>query len=272
MASLDRTDDYIVDVPLEATYRAGARQIEYAARTHLNRPGGIDRERVVLQPAVGLFCVVTGIGSIPDLTASAAADPIHDTFEALARAHPAGLPLTLARPGLLESTHRGHQAIQQLRSIASPNAQLGAALAALLLLGEQALVAHMGAVRVYRWRDQRIEQLTEDHSLLNDFLRQYKVPEHDVERVRREFRHKGVLVRALGMEPEVEVEIRQHDLEPGDRLAITTYWLSEALGLEELANAFLAAGTAAELAERLLTKAVEREPHQSHAIVAIGIE
>lgn len=260
------------DGPLEATYRAGTRRIEYAGRTHLGRFDGITRERVLLQPDVELFCVVAGFGVAPGLSASAAADPIRDTFEALGRAHPAGLPPSLARPALVESIERGHQGIRRLLPTAPPNAQLGATLAAVLLLGARALVAHVGAERVVRWRDDRIEQLTEDHSLLNDYLRKYDVPEWDVERVRREFPHKGVIVRALGVQAKVDAEVHEHELEPGDWLAITTERLSDALGLQELANAFLQAGTAEELAERLMEKAVEREPLQNHTVVVIGIE
>ena len=65
-------------------------------------------------------------------------------------------------------------------------------------------VAHVGDSRSYRFRDGKIEQLTEDHSLPQR-LHQDEAP--DAEEIAN-FPHKNVIVRALGMKDTVKVDTR----------------------------------------------------------------
>lgn len=74
------------------------------------------------------------------------------------------------------------------------------------------LVAHVGDSRVYRIRDETIEQLTEDHSLLNDYIRAKKLTQKEIDN----FPHKNVIVRALGMKDIVSVDIARHSVHQGD--------------------------------------------------------
>jgi len=55
---------------------------------------------------------------------------------------------------------------------------------------------------VYRIREGGIEQLTEDHSLLNDYKKLKKLTDKEVDN----FREKHVLVRALGTDNDVQVD------------------------------------------------------------------
>ena len=65
-------------------------------------------------------------------------------------------------------------------------------------------VAHVGDCRVYRVRDGKIEQLTEDHSLLNDYIKMKRLTAEEI----ANFPHKNVIVRALGMKDTVKVDTR----------------------------------------------------------------
>jgi protein phosphatase len=78
--------------------------------------------------------------------------------------------------------------------------------------GETLLVGHVGDSRVYLYRAGQVRQLTEDHSLVNDFLRQRKLTPAEAEA----FPHKNVIVRALGMKPAVEVDLVREELRDGD--------------------------------------------------------
>jgi protein phosphatase len=85
---------------------------------------------------------------------------------------------------------------------------MGTTIASLYFGGDRAYIAHVGDSRVYRVRDGSFSQLTEDHSLLNDYLKAKKLSAEEIEA----FPHKNVIVRALGMKQPVEVEIS--DFEP----------------------------------------------------------
>lgn len=75
-----------------------------------------------------------------------------------------------------------------------------------------ALIAHVGDSRVYRLRDNKLEQLTEDHSLLNDYLRTRDLTPEEI----ANFPRKNVILRALGMKDSVQVDILEDKPRTGD--------------------------------------------------------
>jgi PPM family protein phosphatase len=80
---------------------------------------------------------------------------------------------------------------------------MGTTVAAMLFVREGAYLSHVGDSRIYRIRDDRIEQLTEDHSFLNDYLKMRPLSKEEIEN----FTHKNVITRALGMKDTVQVDI-----------------------------------------------------------------
>ena len=89
---------------------------------------------------------------------------------------------------------------------------MGTTMAGILVVEDGVLVAHVGDSRVYRLRDGELVQLTEDHSLLNDYIKMKKLTEEEIEN----FPHKNVIVRALGMKDTVKVDTRYEVPEVGD--------------------------------------------------------
>ena len=77
---------------------------------------------------------------------------------------------------------------------------MGTTLVAILAVDDGVLIAHVGDSRCYRLRDGNFEQLTEDHSLLNDYIKMKKLTEEEI----KNFPHKNVIVRALGMKENVK--------------------------------------------------------------------
>lgn len=73
-------------------------------------------------------------------------------------------------------------------------------------------VAHVGDSRCYRVRNGKLEHMTEDHSLLNDYKKMAKLTAEE----ERNFPHKNIIVRALGMKETVLVDIGTDTLQVGD--------------------------------------------------------
>lgn len=73
-------------------------------------------------------------------------------------------------------------------------------------------IGHVGDSRVYRIRGNQINTLTEDHSLLNDYKRMKQMSGDEAQN----FPHKNVVVRALGLAPQVFVDILVEEYEVGD--------------------------------------------------------
>jgi len=89
---------------------------------------------------------------------------------------------------------------------------MGTTLVGILVIDEGVLIAHVGDSRAYRLRDGQMEQLTEDHSLLNDYIKMKKLSEEEI----KNFPHKNVIVRALGMKESVKVDTMLDPPKPGD--------------------------------------------------------
>jgi len=89
---------------------------------------------------------------------------------------------------------------------------MGTTIVSIFTVEDGLYVAHVGDSRVYRIRDEKIEQLTEDHSLLNDYIKMKRLTEEEI----ANFPHKNVIVRALGMKEHVKVDTMLDKPQPGD--------------------------------------------------------
>jgi protein phosphatase len=89
---------------------------------------------------------------------------------------------------------------------------MGTTIVAALFLDDQVLIAHVGDSRLYRVRDGEIQQITEDHSLLNDYIKMKKLSADEI----ANFPHKNVIVRALGMKETVQVDVYNESPRMGD--------------------------------------------------------
>jgi protein phosphatase len=82
--------------------------------------------------------------------------------------------------------------------------------------------AHVGDSRAYRYREGVLEQLTSDHSLVGELVRSGRLTEDEA----AVHPHRSVITRALGTEPEVEIDTMTVDVVPGDLLLLCSDGLS----------------------------------------------
>jgi protein phosphatase len=101
----------------------------------------------------------------------------------------------------------------------------------MLFVREGAYLAHVGDSRIYRVREDRIEQLTEDHSFLNDYLKMRPLSKEEIEN----FTHKNVITRALGMKDTVQVDINFEVPRPDDVYLLCSDGLSGMVPDEKIA-------------------------------------
>ena len=89
---------------------------------------------------------------------------------------------------------------------------MGTTIVAAIFCDDRVVIGHVGDSRVYRLRDGRLQQLTEDHSLLNDYIKMKRMSEEEIGK----FQHKNVIVRALGMKESVQVDVMSDAFKLGD--------------------------------------------------------
>lgn len=89
---------------------------------------------------------------------------------------------------------------------------MGTTVVAAQIVGDNVLVAHVGDSRVYRFRNGNLEQLTVDHSWINELISTNQLTEEES----KNFVNKNVITRALGTRENVKVDIRQDHVMDGD--------------------------------------------------------
>jgi protein phosphatase len=139
---------------------------------------------------------------------------------------------------------------------------MGSTLVALLVIGERAWVAHVGDSRAYHLRDGRLTLLTQDHLLVTAMLGL-------TGEAAKAHRQGHVLSRALGVAPEMPVDVTSVPWREGDRVLLCTDGLSGALMDSELA-ACLAAGEPKEVVAALMARARKFEADDNSTAVVVA--
>lgn len=154
-----------------------------------------------------LFMVADGMGghAVGELASKIAADTIPHTFFKTREPD--------VSRALREAIETANHTIHERGSHNRDFERMGTTCTALALTPAGAVVGHVGDSRLYRIRNERIDQLTFDHSLQWELIRQGKMKPEDV--FLQEPRH--VITRSLGPEPKVQVDIEgPYPTQPGD--------------------------------------------------------
>ncbi len=128
---------------------------------------------------------------------------------------------------------------------------MGTTFACILVIDEGVLVAHVGDSRVYRIRGAKLEQLTEDHSLLNDYIKMKRLTEEEI----ANFPHKNVIVRALGMKETVKVDTKLDVPQAGDVYLVCSDGLCGPVTDPEIAEIAASTNDLKALASKLVERA-----------------
>jgi serine/threonine protein phosphatase PrpC len=118
-----------------------------------------------------------------------------------------------------------NRAIYEAANANPQYAGMGTTLVVAHVRGNELRVGHVGDSRAYRWREGRLEQITRDHSLLQEQIDAGLItPEQAVGSA-----NKNLVTRAVGVEDSVVLETRLHELQPGDTVLMCSDGLSDML-------------------------------------------
>ncbi|QQR89079.1 MAG: Stp1/IreP family PP2C-type Ser/Thr phosphatase [Myxococcales bacterium] len=141
---------------------------------------------------------------------------------------------------------------------------MGTTLVAISVGESGVYVGHVGDSRVYRLRDGYLEQLTEDHSLLNDYIKMRKLSEEEI----KNFPHKNVIVRALGMKENVRVDTILDQPRAGDLYILCSDGLSGPVTDEEIKDIAINNPDLKKLTQALIDRANEHGGPDNVTVVA----
>ncbi|HEY2665764.1 MAG TPA: Stp1/IreP family PP2C-type Ser/Thr phosphatase, partial [Actinomycetota bacterium] len=112
---------------------------------------------------------------------------------------------------------------------------MGTTITAMMTTQDSAQIVHVGDSRAYLLREGRLRRLTQDHTVVERLAREGKIPANEVDR----HPQRSVLERALGVNPEVDVDVQLLDVRPGDRLLLCTDGLTSMLDDDEIREILL---------------------------------
>jgi protein phosphatase len=118
-------------------------------------------------------------------------------------------------------------------------AGMGSTVVAAMFFDNKISIAHVGDSRLYRLRDNKLKQITEDHSVVQELLSRGLISEEEAQTAF----NKNLVTRALGIEAEVQVDIAEDETAAGDTYLICSDGLSDVLTDEEIEKHLLKGGT-----------------------------
>jgi serine/threonine protein phosphatase PrpC len=131
----------------------------------------------------------------------------------------------MTRPSIIlrDAINRANKIIYQTARSQPQCEGMGTTIVAALFFDNRVSIAHVGDSRMYRLRSDRFEQVTMDHSLLQELVdRGFYSPE-EAQRAA----NKNYVTRALGVEPNVEVELQEAVVQKGDVYVLCSDGLSD---------------------------------------------
>ncbi len=150
------------------------------------------------------------------------------------------------------------QANEAIYDAAQANAAqrgMGTTITFLYCMKRHAMLGHVGDSRCYRLRRGSLEQLSRDHSLVQELVRTGAITKEEA----RVHPYKNIITRALGADAEVQVDVQELDVDEGDLYLLCSDGLTDYLSDEELEAILNEDGpTLEDKAQRMLNTALDR--------------
>ncbi len=169
---------------------------------------------------------------------------------------------------LAERVREANHQIYELSRSDRERAGMGTTLTAAYVDDTSVAIAHVGDSRAYLFRDGTLERLTQDHSLVEELVRQGKLtPEQAAGHPQR-----SIITRALGPEASVEVDTWTYPVRAGDILLLCSDGLTTMISEERVAGILGEAGSLDGTAQSLIDAANEAGGRDNITVVLFRLE
>ena len=221
----------------------------------------VNEDSICVEEGLGLFAVADGMGghAAGDIASAMAVDVL--------RYH-------IRKSGDVPSSNRLALGVRLANKVVYEAARdnearhkMGTTVAAALSDGDRLSIAHVGDSRVYLVRSGSIMQLTEDHSLVTEQVKQGLMTKEEAEHSAV----RNVITRALGQAPDVEVDLKDLYIADGDSILLCTDGLHTMVPDEVILSTVAPARHPESACEALIDAAKERGGEDNIAVVLIYV-
>ena len=227
----------------------------------LTDPGkvrGHNEDCVESRPELGIVVLADGMGgynagevasgmATSSISAGLAESWTRDVLKRLDRE----AAMALSQSVVQEQTAKANAAIYAAAQKDPHCAGMGTTLVACLFYDNFLTVGHVGDSRLYRMRDDVLEQVTRDHSLLQEQIDSGLISKEDA----RSSHNKNLVTRAVGIDPEVEAEVHSYDVKEGDIFLLCSDGLNDMIEDDEIQMTLIALRSNLELTAQQLVQA-----------------
>lgn len=193
--------------------------LEIATQSHPGMVRSHNEDSIGHDPEYGLVVLADGMGgyNAGEVASGIAVSLISTEMQqALRKAEPYEVDSktgeTLAVSMLREHITRANASIYQAAQSQPQYSGMGTTLVVALFYDNRVSVGHIGDSRMYRLRGESLDQITRDHSLLQEQIDAGMITKEQA----RLSQNKNLVTRAVGIDPEVESEIKSYEVQPGD--------------------------------------------------------
>ncbi len=231
-------------------------KLAVAYATDVGRVREGNEDNLLVDEHLGVFAVADGMGGHRggEVASSTAVEALR---AAIAAGQTIDAAITTANTAVIE------------RASGDPTLTgMGTTLTALHpLAGTRLLIGHVGDSRAYRLRDGELERLTEDHSLVEELVRDGRITREQAE----VHPQRNIVTRALGVDADVEIDLLTIAVQTGDRLLICSDGLTSMVREREVARLLGTGDNMQEIAEHLVQKAVDNGGEDNVTVVVIHV-
>lgn len=193
-------------------------EIRVGAATDVGRVRDHNEDAFLVAEDLGLIAVADGMGGHRggEVASATALDALRIAF--------------LAGAAIEDAVSAANDAVHD-QSVADPNLRgMGTTLTAGALIDGMLVLGHVGDSRAYLLREEQLQRVTTDHSLVEELVRAGELTAAEAEQDPR----RSMITRALGLESGVEVDIEQVELADGDRVLLCSDGLTNMVGETDL--------------------------------------
>lgn len=230
-------------LPQRGTRKRGE-DVAAALRTDIGKTRKQNEDAAWMDEAKGVFAVADGMGG--HLAGEVASRMAIEVVQRMAKG-------SADIAAMREAVNSAHEAILAHAKANPACAGMGTTLSALWKCGRYAYIAHVGDSRIYRYRGGELEQITQDHSLVEELVRARIITREEA----RQHPRRNIITRALGTPGDNAPDMLAADRQKGDVWLLCSDGLTGMVPDEQIAETLADEKNLDEAADSLLKQALE---------------
>lgn len=222
---------------MSISFAVGHDRVRFAGKTDVGRQRQHNEDNLLIPDEVPVAVVSDGMGGhacgevASEITVKVIGDYYKKTADEGPRTWPFRLPIVeLEKNRMITAIKLANSVIFETAAAEAEKKGMGCTVEAMYFAQGRFYVGHVGDSRVYRIRNGTLQLITEDHSLLNDWRRMKEMSGEEI----RNFPHRNVVVRALGLGEHVAVDVYVEEYQIGDIYLMCSDGLNDMLEDDEI--------------------------------------